>query len=301
MPTKTSRTSSTKSNNFHGHELENYVARVGEQIKIIRSRRGMIRKDLSKHSDVSERYLAQVETGKANISIALLWRIAHAMDVDISDLLPTTSLRAVNTTLLNFLSNMDDDTQKAAFSVLKGHFAGSIEKGHGIALIGLRGAGKTRLGSLLADELHLPFIRLGEIIEKQAQMDIGELISLRGQGAFRRIEKQALEYVIGNNPTVVLEVGGSLVSQSETFNVLLDHFHTIWLKASPEEHMQRVLDQGDLRPMAGNDEALEDLRIMLSERENEYELANYVLDTSGRSITDCLLELVDNSRPYLNA
>lgn len=299
MPKKAPNTSTAKNDSSHDQELENYIARIGEQIKVIRSRRGMIRKDLSKHSDVSERYLAQAETGKANISIALLWRIANALDVEISDLLPETSTRTVNTTLLNLLRNMDDEDQKMSFSVLKGHFAQKIEKGHGIALIGLRGAGKTRLGSLLADEFRLPFVRLGEVIQKQAQMDIGELISLGGQGAFRRIEKQALEYVVKNHPTAVLEVGGSLVSQADTFNHLLDNYYTIWLKASPEEHMQRVLDQGDLRPMAGNDEALEDLRLILSERENEYQLANYTLDTSGRSITECLLELVDNARPYL--
>ncbi|NVJ93278.1 MAG: helix-turn-helix transcriptional regulator [Methylocystaceae bacterium] len=300
MPKKQPIGKNDLANGAEDAELEKYIARIGEQIKIIRSRRGMIRKDLSKHSDVSERYLAQAETGKANISIALLWRIAHAMDVEISDLLPETSERAVNTTLLNLLRNLDDEGQKVAFSVLKGHFSQEIEKGHGVALIGLRGAGKTRLGSLLADEFRVPFIRLGEVIEKKAQMDIGELISLGGQGAFRRMEKQALEDVIKNNPTAVLEVGGSLVSQSDTFNKLLDSFYTVWLKALPEEHMQRVLDQGDLRPMAGNNEALDDLRLILAERENEYRLANYTLDTSGRSITDCLLELVDSSRPYLS-
>lgn len=299
MQKKQPKESNFKVESSEGLELENYIARIGEQIKIIRSRRGMIRKDLSKHSDVSERYLAQAETGKANISIALLWRIAHALDVEISDLLPETSARTVNTTLLNLLRNMDEDAQKVSFSVLKNHFAKQIEKGHGVALIGLRGAGKTRLGSLLADEFRLPFVRLGEVIEKQAQMDIGELLSLGGQAAFRRIEKQALEYVIENYPMAVLEVGGSLVSQSDTFNVLLDSFYSIWLKALPEEHMQRVLDQGDLRPMAGNKEALEDLRLILSQREEEYQLANYTLDTSRRSITDCLLELVDNARPYL--
>ncbi|NVK19503.1 MAG: helix-turn-helix transcriptional regulator [Methylocystaceae bacterium] len=280
-------------------ELEKYIARIGEQIKVIRSRRGMIRKDLSRHSDVSERYLAQAETGKANISIALLWRIAHALDVEISDLLPETSTRSVNTTLLNFMRGLDVEDQKAAFAVLKDHFGEKIEKGHGVALIGLRGAGKTRLGSLLADEYRIPFIRLGEVIEQQAQMDIGELISLRGQSAFRRYEMQALESVIHKHPTMVLEVGGSLVSQSDTFNLLLDSFYSVWLKASPEEHMQRVIDQGDMRPMAGNKEALEDLRVILAEREAEYKLANYTLDTSGRSITHCLYELVETARPYL--
>lgn len=282
-------------------ELEKYIARIGEQIKVIRSRRGMIRKDLSRHSDVSERYLAQAETGKANISIALLWRIAHALDVEISDLLPESSARSINTTLLNFMRNLDLEDQKSAFAVLKDHFGEKIERGHGVALIGLRGAGKTRLGSLLADEFRVPFIRLGEVIEEQAQMNIGELISLRGQSAFRRYEMQALEKVIQDHPTMVLEVGGSLVSQSDTFNLLLDSFYSVWLKASPEEHMQRVIDQGDMRPMAGNKEALEDLRLILGEREAEYKLANYTLDTSDRNITHCLYELVETTRPYLES
>lgn len=279
--------------------LDEYIMRIGQRINVIRSRRGMIRKDLSKHSGVSERYLAQTETGKANISIALLWRIAHALNVEIADLLPETASGSINTTLLNLMRNLTNIQQEEGFAVLKKHFSEPAQKGKGVALIGLRGAGKTRLGGILADEFKVPFVRLGSVIEDLAQMEIGELISLGGQNAFRRLEKQALVHVIENHQGSVIEIGGSLVSQSETFNLLLDSFFCIWLKASPQEHMQRVMDQGDLRPMEGNKEALEDLRLILAEREPEYRLADCTLDTTHRNITDCILELVNKSRPYL--
>ena len=279
--------------------LELYVARIGERINVIRSRRGMTRKDLSVHSNVSERYLAQAEKGKANLSIAILWRIAHALNVEVPELFPGCDGGAINTTLLTLLRNLSPDQQEQAFAQIKKQFMEPVTKKHGVALIGLRGAGKTRLGSLLADEFKLPFIRLGTVVEQLAQMEIGELISLGGQKAFRRIEKQALKQVLEQHPRAVIEAGGSLVSESETFNLLLSSYYTVWLKAAPEEHMQRVLSQGDLRPMQGSDEAIKDLRQILAERESEYRLADYTLDTSGRSITDCIIELVTQTRAYL--
>ncbi|WP_413207652.1 helix-turn-helix transcriptional regulator [Rhodospirillum sp. A1_3_36] len=277
--------------------LETYITGIGERIKVIRSRRGMTRKDLSRHSGVSERYLAQAEKGKANFSIAILWRISHALNVEIPDLFPGAEEDpGALHTLVRGLSPVQ---RQEAVDLLRERFLNSSAAGHGVALIGLRGAGKTRLGSLLADEFKVPFIRLGAVVEKLAQMDIGELISLGGQKAFRRVELQALKHVIETHPRAVVEAGGSLVSETETFKLLLSSYHTVWIKAAPEEHMQRVIDQGDLRPMSGNDEAINDLREILKEREPEYRLANSILDTTGRSITDCIIELVNHTRPYL--
>lgn len=280
-------------------ELDQYIQRIGERIRGIRARRGMIRKHLSKHSGISERYLAQAEAGKANISIALLWRIAQALEVKLINLLPEGEMVESGTPLLALIRHLTPKEQECAYGLLQKRFTRPQNAVHGVALIGLRGAGKTRLGSLLADDCKVPFVRLGEVIQRQAGMSIGELFSLGGQKAYRRQERQALEYVLAHHPVAVVEAGGSLVSQPDTFNLLLDSYYTVWLKATPEEHMNRTLAQGDLRPMAGNKDALEDLKLILTEREPDYQLANYVLDTSGRKVIDCLLELVTQCEPYL--
>ncbi|HXH03665.1 MAG TPA: helix-turn-helix transcriptional regulator [Candidatus Competibacteraceae bacterium] len=281
------------------NQISAYIAHIGERVRGLRARRGMTRKDLSKHSGISERYLAQVEGGEANISITLLWRIAQAMNVEFHELLPYNSKPAIQVApLLAFLERLSPEQQKSAYSLLLKHFADAKGPVHGVALIGLRGAGKTTLGSLLAKEMSIPFLRLGEIIEKFAGMGVGEIFSLGGQQAYRRLEHQAVQHVIDNYDNVILEAGGSLVSEKETYDLLLTSFYTVWVRAQPEEHMSRVIAQGDFRPMAGNQEAMEDLRRILTEREPYYQAANYVLDTSGRSVEDCLQELVTKVRRY---
>lgn len=280
-------------------ELEQYVEHIGKRIRAIRARRGMSRKLLSRHSSISERYLAQTETGKANISIALLWNISQALQVKLTDLLPEGETIESHSPLSNLVRCLSVKQQDIAYQLLQKHFSKPAGNCHGIALIGLRGAGKTRLGSLLADEFNVPFIRMGEVIEQLAGMNIGELFSLGGQKAYRRFEKQALEKILAEHPKAIVEAGGSLVSESETLRLLLDAYYTVWIKASAEEHMNRVLEQGDMRPMEGNKQAMDDLKLILLEREAEYQLANYTLDTSGRKVLDCLQELVTQSKPYL--
>jgi len=280
-------------------EAERYKQRIGVHIRAIRLRRGMIRKDLSKHSDVSERYLAQAEAGKANISIAVLWRIAHALEVKLTELLPDSDTVSINSPLLALLARLNSAQQEAAFEVLKKRFAKPLQDTHGVALIGLRGAGKSHLGRLLAEEYQLPFIRLGEVIEKLAQMRSGEIFSLCGQRTYRRLEQQALAQVLQNHPLAVLETGGSLVTQPDTFQRLQDSYFTVWIKASAEEHMSRVLAQGDTRPMAGNTQAMQDLKLILAEREADYRQAHYTLDTSGRKVAACFAELARQCQPYV--
>lgn len=276
-----------------------YNQRIGQRIRAARSRRGMTRKDLSKHSSVSERYLAQAETGKANISIALLWRIAHALEVTVIDLLPDAETPSVHAPLMALLERLNPEQQQVAFELLKRHFSSALLPVHGVALIGLRGAGKTQLGDLLAERFEVPFVRLGEVVEHLAQMETAELFSLGGQKMYRRFERQALEHVIEAYPLVVLETGGSLVTEPATFARLLETYATVWIKASPEEHMNRVLAQGDLRPMGGNHQAMDDLKLMLAERDALYRQARFMLDTSGRSVSECLDELIGHARPSL--
>lgn len=281
--------------------IKTYIAGIGERTRGIRAQRGMSRKDLSRHSGISERYLAQLESGQANISVALLWQLAEALNVEFQELLPDNDdSRGVQLKpLLSFLERLSLDQQKAAYSLLLKQFSDAKGPVHGIALVGLRGGGKTTLGTLLAERLNVPFVRLGEVIENLAGMKTPELFSLGGQKAYRRLEHQAVRQVIDDNECVVVETGGSLVSEQGTYDALLGSFYTVWIKASPEEHMNRVIAQGDLRPMEGNSEAMTDLKLIIEERKSYYSAANYILDTSGRSVQDCLQELVSQCRPYV--
>lgn len=272
-------------------DLDLYIELIGNRVRALRAKRGMTRKGLSKHSEVSERYLAQLETGKANITLAVLWRIAEAFDIPFSELIPDKSRDGISPLLSNFLVRLDSEKQLMALQLLKRRFSEQMNSGHGVALVGLRGAGKTTLGKQLAEQAGVRFIRLTSLMEELANMSVAEILDLGGQKKFRRVEAQALQHVLDMNEPVVLETGGSLVSQTETFNSLLENFFSVWVKASPEEHLRRVMAQGDMRPMDGLKEAIEDLKLILDERDAEYRQADYVLDTSKRTEIDCLSEL----------
>lgn len=278
-----------------------YIARIAERIRSTRARRGMTRKLLSAHSDVSERYLSQIESGQANISVALLWRVAHAMDVEVQELLPDCEkCSLVSPPLFGLLKKLDPPGLEQACALLERELLPEMGRAHGLALIGLRGAGKSELGRLLSQHSGVPFIDLVEVVEQLSGMEVGELFSLRGQKAYRRLEQQALDKVLENHPLAIVEVGGSLVTQTDTYQRLLGRYYTVWVKAEPEEHMQRVMAQGDFRPMRGNLDAMDDLKHILTEREPEYRAAHYVLDTSERTVDDCLDELMQQAQPYLN-
>lgn len=275
-----------------------YVQQIAKLVRGQRAQRGMTRKVLSQHSGISERYLAQVETGKANMSVSLLWRLAEAMNVGIDDILPDSSRSQISLDPLNrLLESLSPQQEQQALALLEQQFSAAKtgndqQHGRGIALIGLRGAGKSTLGRLLADGIGIPFIRLSDVIEQLGGFDLQELLTLFGQKAYRKLEREAIDYVRENYDRVVLEIGGSLVSEKETYNYVLQHFYTVWLKALPEEHMSRVMEQGDLRPMAASQKAMDDLKLILTEREPYYRAANALLDTSGRTEQECAAELI---------
>jgi len=273
---------------------QEYTRQIAHRVRGIRAQRGASRKLLAQHASISERYLAQVEQGQANISIALLWQIAQALDTDPVTLLSDQPRPESTADLLSeFAATLTGAQQDEALKLLHRHFAGPPESRRGIALVGLRGAGKSTLGRLLAQRTGLPFVQLTDVIERIGNMAVQEIFSLGGQQTYRRLEKQAVEYVRSNYNGVILETGGSLVSANDSYSTLRRHYFTVWVKARPEDHMQRVIAQGDLRPIAGSDGAMHDLRRILREREASYQAADYILNTSQRDAEECIAELVD--------
>lgn len=272
-----------------------YLLMLGERIRELRARRGMTRKILAQQSGVSERYLAQLETGHGNISIILLRQIARGLGLPLVELVGEEPEQPVELTLLvQYLSRFPPNTLVRARQILESELesADRATRRQRIALIGLRGAGKTTLGTMLARQLDAPFIELAKTIEQEAGAELSEIFSLYGQGAYRRYERRALESVIESNERFVLVPGGSIVSEPATFDVLLSSCFTVWLRASPEEHMARVIAQGDYRPMTGSQEAMDDLKRILSGRIAMYQKADAVVDTSGKSIDESFAEVL---------
>src|SRR5919204_1586325 len=233
-----------------------YLARLGERVRAWRAEHGMSRKSLSAACGVSERYLAQLEAGQGNISVLLLRKVARAMGVAVERLV-----------------REDDGVEKP------------------IALIGLRGAGKSTLGAKLADAMEVPFVELDREVEKEAGAPLAEVFAMYGQDAFRRFERRALERVLAEHPRAVIATGGSLVTDGATYRLLLERCLCVWLKASAQEHMSRVLAQGDTRPFKGRSAALDEIRKLLADRERLYGRASAAVDTSGKSVRQALAEL----------
>src|ERR1700730_8292884 len=261
-----------------------YLRLLGERIRAARARRGMTRKILARDSGVSERYLAQLETGHGNISIILLRQVAQAMGLPLAELVREGPEHPVELSLLvQSLARLELKQLAQARTLLAESFGATMEQGRRqrIALIGLRGAGKSTLCARLAAELAVPFVALDREIERLAGMSLAALFDLYGQSAYRRYERRALETVIESHDRAVIATGGSLVSEPATFDLLLSACFTVWLTARPEEHMSRVMAQGDLRPMADNTEAVETLRRILEGRASLYSKADAVVETPG--------------------
>jgi len=235
-----------------------YLARLGERVRAWRQAHRTTRKVLAQSSGVSERYLAQLEAGEGNISVLLLRKVARAMSVPVEQLVR--------------------EEQRAP----------GDER---IALLGLRGAGKSTLGQKLAESLDMPFVELDLEVEKEAGAGLGEVFALYGQDAYRRFERRALERVLREAPRAVIATGGSLVTDPGTYELLLERCRCVWLKTSPEEHMSRVIAQGDMRPFKGRSAALGEIKKLLEDRDKLYARAGLAIDTSGRSVRQSLDQL----------
>ena len=243
-------------------EKNPFLAALGDRVRALRARRGMTRKALALVADVSERHLANLEYGVGNASILVLLQVAGALQ-----------------------------RVRIAIGEMLGTGGGNAALSPRIALIGLRGAGKSTLGQMLADDLGFPFVELSREIEKFAGCSVSEIQALYGVNAYRRYERRALEEAIQIYPEAVIATPGGLVSDPATFNLLLSHCTTVWLQADPEDHMKRVAAQGDLRPMAASKEAMEDLKGILTGRAAFYSKAQYKLDTSSQPLEPTFVAL----------
>ena len=262
---------------------------LGDRVRRLRAARGMTRKAVALAADVSERHLANLEYGIGNASFLVLQQVAGALQCPMAELIGDVTTRSPEWLLIReLLQHRDEATlrrARLALGELLGTGGDASTNGRvrpqQVALIGLRGAGKSTLGQMLADDLDWPFVELSRQIEQFAGCSIAEIQALYGQNAYRRYERRALEEAIQIYPEAVLATPGGLVSDAATFNLLLSHCTTVWLKASPEDHMQRVTAQGDLRPMAASREAMDDLRQILAGRAAFYSKADFSLDTSA--------------------
>ena len=272
---------------------------LADRVRQARARRGMTRKQLARDSGVSERYLAQIEGGHGNISVLVLRQLAQALNMSIDALLfegPEPAVELTHT--VEFLRRLSLDDLKLARQMLLLQFGGldPAARHRRIALIGLRGAGKSTLGASLAERLDMPFLELDRLIEQESGLTLNLIFDFRGQAGFRKLERQCLEDVLKRYPCFVLATGGSLVSEPGTFERLLSSCFTVWLRASPEEHMQRVIAQGDVRPMANNRDAMSDLKRILAEREVLYSKADIQVETAGRTFQESLDLLIQALR-----
>jgi XRE family transcriptional regulator, aerobic/anaerobic benzoate catabolism transcriptional regulator len=269
-----------------------FLSSLGRRVRDAREQRGLARKALARDAQVSERYLAQLEAGEGNASVVLLRRVAAALGLRIVDLLDPAGDVPEQRLLRRFLGGLSPDRLQEVLERLTAEFGQDVTvRRKRITLLGLRGAGKSTLGQALAKAMRRPFVELDKEIEREAGISLSEVFLLYGQAGYRRIERRCLERIINSQDEIVLTVGGGIVSEPETYNLLLMNCYTVWVKAQPEEHMSRVVAQGDTRPMAGHAEAMDDLRNILTSREPLYAKADMTLDTSGRTAEASLLEL----------
>ena len=270
-----------------------FLGKLGERVRESRMRRGLSRKALAHDSGVSERYLAEIEAGRGNISILLLRQVGKTMGLPLAELLRENDDQPVDLALIQeFLLRLPKQRLARVRAQLMREYGGHPEERSGrIALLGLRGAGKSTLGEALATELKLPFIELDREIERDAGTSLSEIFLMYGQPGYRRYEYRCLERILESRSRCVIATGGSIVSEPATYDLLLSSCFTVWLKAEPAEHMARVVAQGDMRPMAGNTQAMDDLKRILHSRAVLYGQADAVVDTAGRSAKQSLKDL----------
>jgi XRE family transcriptional regulator, aerobic/anaerobic benzoate catabolism transcriptional regulator len=281
-----------------------FLIALGERMRALRARRGMTRKALAQATEVSERHLANLEYGVGNASILVLLQVTRALHCSFAELLGDVTTQSPEWLLLREMLESRDEATLRRVRVAIGELLGN-EASQGearpsrVALIGLRGAGKSTLGRMLAEDLDFPFVELTREIEKMAGCSTAEILGLYGQNAYRRYERRALEEAVQIYPEAVIATAGGMVSDLVSFNLLLRHCTTVWLLADPEDHMARVAAQGDFRPMAASAEAMEDLKSILAGRAAFYSKAELRVDTSAQPLLETFQILRDEVRRAL--
>jgi XRE family aerobic/anaerobic benzoate catabolism transcriptional regulator len=272
-----------------------FLAAIGGEVRRNRAKRGMTRRQLAQASETSERYLAQIESGAGNPSVSVLRAIGRALDLPASALLPETGARpAALGAIIDLLAQVPESELPALGKEIETRVARleNADRARRIALVGLRGAGKSTLGRMLAQHLGWPFIELDRMVEKAYGASIPDLIEMAGTATFRRHERGALERVIAAHEAAIITTAGGIVADPETYSLLLRRSHTVWIKAQPEDHMSRVMAQGDFRPMAQNRGAMADLVAILEARRADYARANAEVDTSGDAVEQSFAKLL---------
>ena len=275
-----------------------FAGEVGRMVRLGRAKRGMSRRQLAQESGTSERYLAQIESGAGNPSVLVMRAIADALEIPLFELLPQTGgLAAPYARIIELLGRASPSDLSAIADTIERRIDGAAatDRARRIALVGLRGAGKSTLGKMLADKLGVPFIELNRMVEQEYGASVP---LLSGLATFRRHERACLERVISENESAVIATAGGIVSNPETYGLLLRRTHAVWISAQPEEHMSRVMKQGDFRPMARNREAMADLHAILEARRVDYARAEATLDTSGATAQQSFAKLVKLIAPW---
>jgi XRE family aerobic/anaerobic benzoate catabolism transcriptional regulator len=279
-----------------------FAAEIGRMVRLGRAKRGMSRRQLAQASGTSERYLAQIESGAGNPSVLVLRAIADALEIPMFELLPQTGgVAAPYARIIDLLGRAPPSDLAAIADSIERQIAhiAAADRGRRIGLVGLRGAGKSTLGKLLAEKLGVPFIELNRRVEQEYGATVPLLIEMSGIATFRRYERACLERAIAENEAAVIATAGGIVSNPETYGLLLRRTHTVWISAQPEEHMGRVMKQGDFRPMAKNREAMADLHAILESRRADYARAELNLDTSGATIQQSFAKLSKLVAPWM--
>jgi XRE family aerobic/anaerobic benzoate catabolism transcriptional regulator len=283
-----------------GTAVAAFLAAIGREVRRHRAKRGMTRRQLADASETSERYLAQIESGAGNPSASVLRAIAQAFDLPAAALLPEPNARKASFgAILELLALAPEDELPELAKLIEARvvFPGRADRARRIALVGLRGAGKSTLGRMLADHLGWPLIELDRIVEEDYGASIPDLIEMAGSATFRRHERGALERIVAAHDAAIITTAGGIVANQETYALLLRRSHTLWIKAQPEDHMSRVMAQGDFRPMAQNRQAgskgaMADLMAILEARRADYARAEAELDTSGEAVEQSFAKLL---------
>ncbi len=275
--------------------IATFLAAIGREVRRQRAKRGMTRRQLAQASTTSERYLAQIESGAGNPSASVIRAVAQALDLPATALLPASGARpAALDAVIDLLAQVPEGELPELAKLVEAHVAraAGADRARRIALVGLRGAGKSTLGRMLAQHLGWPFIELDRVVEEDYGASIPDLIEMAGTATFRRHERGALERVVAANEAAIITTAGGIVSDPESYALLLRRSHTVWIKARPEDHMSRVMAQGDFRPMAQNREAMTDLLAILEARRADYARAEAEVDTSGAALEQSFAELL---------